>query len=357
MQNTGPNTPSNPKVVHVAVAVIERFLPALQPSVLDSSVLFSPELHASSTLPACREILISKRAQHVHQGGLWEFPGGKVEADEHVTDALARELFEELGITVLPKNMSTLIKVEHDYGDKHVLLDVYTVHDFQGVAVGKEGQSIQWVNENKLLNYTFPDANQAILSSCRLPSFYFITPEYETLELALIGIKAQLDRGIDLFLLRQPTLDIETYHLWLETIIHNLPATKGKMLLGGHFDVLANGFLDNDWISGVHLPFVRAAKLSSRPISPSKWFGVSCHNLNEIRHAQAIGVDFITISPVLHTATHPEAIPLGWEVFADLVRQANVPAYALGGMMEECYQRSLEAGAQGIAGIRMFLPK
>jgi len=342
MQNTEPNSPLNPKIVHVAVAVIERF-----PSIINSSY----------TLPSCREILISKRAEHVHQGGFWEFPGGKVEVNERVMDALSRELFEELGITVSPKNMSSLIKVEHDYGDKHVLLDVYTVHEFQGVAVGKEGQPIQWVKENNLLNYTFPDANQAILSACRLPSSYFITPEYETLELALIGIQQQLDRGISLFLLRQPKLDTESYQYWVETIIHNLPAVREKVLLSGQFELLDNGCLENNWIAGVHLPFIRAAKLESRPISSTKWLGVSCHTLDEIKHAQAIGADFITISPVLHTATHPEVTPMGWDMFNDLVRQTNIPVYALGGMMDIYYQQALDAGAQGIAGIRMFLPK
>ena len=129
MQNTVPKSSVNIKTVHVAVAVIERFSPTIN----------TANTSLSST---CREILISKRAEHVHQGGFWEFPGGKVEAGECVTEALARELFEELGIEVHSDQMSPLIKIEHDYGDKRVLLDVYTVHGIQGKAVGKEGQPI-----------------------------------------------------------------------------------------------------------------------------------------------------------------------------------------------------------------------
>jgi len=108
-----------------------------------------------------QKILISHRAKHLHQGGLWEFPGGKVEAAESVQVALSRELSEELGISV--KACSPLMKVEHDYGDKQVLLDVWIVDQVEGQACGCEGQAIKWVMAAELDNYTFPVANQAIV--------------------------------------------------------------------------------------------------------------------------------------------------------------------------------------------------
>eukprot|EP01137_Pigoraptor_chileana_P016793 Opistho-2@73895 len=84
------------------------------------------------------KILIARRADTQHQGGLWEFPGGKVEADESVECALARELQEELGIVVGAAR--PLIKVRHDYPDKQVLLDVWEVSSFSGEPHGAEGQ-------------------------------------------------------------------------------------------------------------------------------------------------------------------------------------------------------------------------
>ena len=351
MPNIGPSpcveslSHSKQKIVHVAVAVIERSSPSRNTFLSNSP----------STLTTPREILIAKRPEHVHQGGFWEFPGGKVEVGETVKEALARELLEELGIIALPDDMTPLIKITHDYGDKHVLLDVYTVHDFEGEVEGKEGQPIQWVNENNLLNFTFPDANQAILSACRLPSYYFITPEYESLESALVGIQEQLDNGIHFFLFRQPKLSLETYEFWVRSIIETLPRTHGKMLLSEHYELLDR--FSEGGVAGVHLPFKRAFTLRKRPIHHSKWLGVSCHNLEEIRHAEELGADFITVSPVLFTATHPEATPLGWDTFGELVQQAKVPVYALGGMWEEHNQSAVALGAQGVAGIRMFLPK
>lgn len=108
-----------------------------------------------------QKVLIAKRPNHVHQGGLWEFPGGKLEFGEQPQYGLARELKEELGIVV---NKTTPgLQISHDYPDKHVLLDVWTVDDFCGTAVGKEGQLIRWVERDELSHYEFPEANQAIL--------------------------------------------------------------------------------------------------------------------------------------------------------------------------------------------------
>ncbi|MER2491902.1 8-oxo-dGTP diphosphatase MutT [Catenovulum sediminis] len=108
-------------------------------------------------------VLIAKRSDNQHQGGKWEFPGGKVENGESVETALQRELSEECGIELL--SFKPLIKVEHDYGDKKVILDTFLVEHHSGLARGLEGQQIQWVSKSKLKDYTFPKANQVILET------------------------------------------------------------------------------------------------------------------------------------------------------------------------------------------------
>lgn len=108
------------------------------------------------------EVLIAFRDQSKHQGGLWEFPGGKVEEDESVNAALSRELYEELNLQVL--SSTPLILVEHDYGDKQVLLDVWQVDEFQGNLRGVEGQKINWVGLQELHNFEFPKGNLKIVS-------------------------------------------------------------------------------------------------------------------------------------------------------------------------------------------------
>ena len=90
-----------------------------------------------------QEVLLAKRPLDRHQGGLWEFPGGKVERGEDVRAALMRELNEELGIII--QDARPLIKIRHAYPDKAVLLDVWRVTAFAGEPHGREGQPIEWV--------------------------------------------------------------------------------------------------------------------------------------------------------------------------------------------------------------------
>ncbi len=107
------------------------------------------------------KIYISKRADDLHQGGKWEFPGGKREANETIEQTLVRELSEEIGIQVTKQSHFMLI--EHDYGDKKVRLDVRLVEDFEGEASHQEGQQSQWVRITDLSQFTFPDANKVII--------------------------------------------------------------------------------------------------------------------------------------------------------------------------------------------------
>ena len=109
------------------------------------------------------EILIAKRADNQHQGGLWEFPGGKIEQGESAQQALARELHEELAIEV--RASEPLVRIAHDYTDKSVVLDVWCVTAFSGEARGVEGQPLAWVSVDQLTDYEFPAANEPIIAA------------------------------------------------------------------------------------------------------------------------------------------------------------------------------------------------
>ena len=108
-----------------------------------------------------QQYFLTKRLDNAHQGGKWEFPGGKVEKEETVAQALHRELQEEIAIDIL--SCYPLIEISHDYGDKKVLLDVYIVDNFQQEPIAQEGQKSGWFSLDELTNLDFPTANEAII--------------------------------------------------------------------------------------------------------------------------------------------------------------------------------------------------
>lgn len=294
---------------------------------------------------ALGEILIAERPAKKHQGGLWEFPGGKVEGYETPTEALVRELQEEIGITAT--SFRPLIQIAHDYPDKHILLDVWEVDAFEGEAQGLEQQPVQWVLPHELDGFAFPEANWPIIRAAQLPARYLITPELESIAAVEAWLKPRLEDGIRLVQCRAKALAHADY-LALAKRVHELCEPYGA-------DVLINGgaeLLEHlPALAGVHLPAQALMQYHERPIAKAHWLAASVHNEEELKQAHKIGVDFMVISPVKPTASHPEQAGLGWEAFAALTRKALVPVYALGGMSPSDLSEAWEHGAQGIAGI------
>ena len=296
-------------------------------------------------------ILLAKRADQQHQGGLWEFPGGKVEAGESVTMALHRELQEELGIAVTAAR--PLIKVQHDYPDKQVLLDVWEVSGFTGEPHGAEGQPLAWVSPRQLPDYDFPAANQPIVRAARLPAQYLITPDELERKALLQGIQTAVANGVRLIQLRAPNMYSPEYRDLAVDVV-GLCAGKAQLMLKGPLE-----WLGDFPAAGWHLTAEQLRKYADkgRPFPAERWLAASCHNAEELALARQMGVDFITLSPLQPTQSHPEVVPLGWDAAAQLIDGLNLPVYLLGGVGVGDTERAWQLGAQGVAGIRAFWPR
>lgn len=110
---------------------------------------------------AAGEIYITQRAADAHMANKWEFPGGKIEADESAEQAVIRELQEEVGIAV--RSLQQFDKLEYQFPDRHITLWFWLVDGWDGEPWGKEGQPGRWVAQQDLVADEFPPANAPII--------------------------------------------------------------------------------------------------------------------------------------------------------------------------------------------------
>ncbi|MEC9295175.1 MAG: Nudix family hydrolase [Pseudomonadota bacterium] len=295
-----------------------------------------------------KHVLIARRPSNVDHGGLWEFPGGKLAPYETGLEGLKRELHEELGVEIV--RAQPLIRVHHEYPDKHILLDVWQVHEFAGEPFGREGQAVRWVPMNELVNYPFPAANLPILRAVMLPTEYLITGEEPDDErFASLLERALREDSIRLVQLRAKSLDDAAYVARAERALKLCREYGAKLLLNGEPTLLDR--VDAD---GIHLTSARLMQLDRRPIAENKWLSASTHDQKQLSQAAVLGCDFVTLSPLRTTPSHPEVAPMGWHDFQQLVERAGMPVFALGGMTRFDANHARAVGAQGIASIRDF---
>lgn len=108
-------------------------------------------------------VLICRRPAGKSMAGLWEFPGGKLEAQERPEDTLIRELAEELGISVSEPCLAPLTFASHSYPDFHLLMPLYVCRRWTGLATGREGQELAWVQARRLREYPMPPADEPLI--------------------------------------------------------------------------------------------------------------------------------------------------------------------------------------------------
>ena len=300
-----------------------------------------------------QQVLISLRPSHVHQGGLWEFPGGKLEKNETAEQALYREIKEELAIDII--SAKTFMKIQHDYSDKSVLLDILKVDDFTGEPQGAEGQEIKWQPLSDLKIEDFPQANRAIVHRLICRDQYLITGEFSSFDEFQIKLSNSLQQSNKLVQLRckskESSADFQQLTQQASIICQQYQAT---LLLNTSLHIFQ---LLSEYVQGLHLSSSRLFDFNERPINMDKILSVSCHSKAEVKQAQKLQADIILISPIKETRSHPGVKGIGWPAFKELANGFTGVVYALGGMTKKDIKIAQSFSAQGIAAISEFWDK
>ena len=263
-------------------------------------------------------VLLARRPEHKHQGGRWEFPGGKVEPGEALDHALARELDEELGIQV--QTCQPFMTVDHHYSDLHVRLHFREVLVWSGAPHGREGQAVEWFAAEHLAALEFPAANRPVVKALQLSDFLLVMPDILPDDIHE-RVDAAVQRGCRVIYLRST----RQFSDQAVALVQRCRA-QGVLTLVRN-DLALMHALGAD---GIHLGATAAREMVTRPAV--KWLSLACHDEAEIATAVRLQADMILLSPVNVTATHAQAAPLGWQQFSTLATGQPCAVYALGGV-------------------------
>jgi 8-oxo-dGTP diphosphatase len=227
----------------------------------------------------------------------------------------------------------------HVYEHGTVMLNFFRVVSWRGEPHPRESQAFAWQRLGETSVAPMLPANGPVLASLALPLEYAIT-DAQSLGLVaqLERIEARLKNGLRLIQVRDKG---NWERAQLVYAVKSMARQYGAR-------VLVNGGPAAD---GIHLSAEQLMTLRAKPKGDGL-VAASCHTLQELGHAMAIGLDFAVLGPVKETATHPGAELLGWEGFRRIAAGASIPVYAIGGLRPQDMDEARAAGAHGLAMIR-----
>jgi 8-oxo-dGTP diphosphatase len=298
-------------------------------------------------------VLLGQRPPGKPWEGYWECPGGKVEDGETAEFALKRELREELGIEVL--QCFPWITRTYDYPAKYhadgtlnssaktVELHFFIVAQWQDEPQSLEQQRLSWQHPSRLEVGPMLPANAPIMAALNLPRVYAITHLQEMGEARFFAaLRQALDNGLQLIQVRENHLPANSLHDFAAKVVEMAAPYRAQVLINS--DVFLAKSLQ---VAGVHFTSAQLMCLDAKP--EGLLCGAACHNPLELMQAAQLRLDYVTLSPVKPTQSHPNAKTLGWDQFSGWLKNYPIPVYALGGMQPEDLLAARTHGAHGIA--------
>lgn len=332
----------------------------------------SPLAVAVAVLRYQEWFLLALRQQYQHQGGKFEFVGGKICHGESAKSALVREIQEEIGLSLKTDQMVFIGRINHDYGDRAVILHIYEAklnkenyHFLRQQHTGLEGQSLHWFDMPTLIKHkdSLPAANAAILDWLNLPDTLYVSHAlhqfvdtdafvaYYVNRLpkdALVYLRSQSDENTDIDILKK---------------INNTRKDIGWVVRYAVYQQLCDDSSLSELTKGAMVKLT-ADELEYFANNPEQMRDdvvllLGVHDEQEAYRANHLAksrrVLAALVSPVLPTDSHQKSEGLGWERFAMLNELCDVPCIALGGMKIEHLPIAKSHGARAIAGIRGLL--
>jgi 8-oxo-dGTP diphosphatase len=304
--------------------------------------------------------LLAQRPDGKPYPGYWEFPGGKIEADETAADALLRELKEELDITVT--RATPWITRVHSYTHATVHLAFFRVTAWHGEPRGLEGQAHVWQSIHAPDVAPMLPANTPIFRALLVPQRMAVSdcasdalwPERAAdwvarSSNAIIQLREKAWAGDAARILAAAEPILRATRVMSTNEPHNALVLNSDMVAGD------TNALQPLWDrgAGLHMSSKALASASARPefLLPAALWGASCHTRDELLHAANIGVDYSVLGPVRETRSHPGLAGMGWGGWRELSRDLPMPIFAIGGLAYADAKLAAEHGAHGVAAL------
>jgi 8-oxo-dGTP diphosphatase len=293
---------------------------------------------------ANHQVLLGQRPPPKPWEGWWEFPGGKIEKGETSVDALYREIYEEIGVKITQFKKWVTRKYFYDGND--ITLHFFKVQKWEGEVTSKENQKLVWTSlQNPNVSPILP-ANLFVQKAFDLPKHYAITNLSETSKKVFFNqLHNKISNGLKMIQVREKNISFDEFKIFSKEVVEICKPKNVKVIINSDVNLAYETKAD-----GVHL--TSKDLISINKIPKNLIVSASCHTQEEIDIAEKLNINFLVLSAIKKTLSHPDIKPIGWDEFEKIVNRVNTPIYALGGLGVNDYSIALENGAIGIASQR-----
>jgi len=290
------------------------------------------------------QVLLAERPFPKAWEGWWEFPGGKMEKNETSVDALYREIYEEIGVKITKFNK--WVTRRYTFGDGNFTLHFFKVYEWEGEITSKENQKLVWTYLKKPNVSPILPANVFVQKAFDLPKYYAITNLSETSKKVFFNqLQKKISDGLKMIQVREKNISINELEVFSKEVIKICRPSNVKVIINSDMNLAYKIKAD-----GVHLTSKNL--LDSKKLPRNLIVSASCHTQKDIDIAEKLNINFVVLSAVNRTLSHPDISPIGWNKFQKIANKTNIPIYALGGLGINDYQVALENGAIGISSQR-----